>query len=248
MTTTATPATPSTTPGVTSDFDWIKLHLATLILLCLLGFGMFWGTESIIAKHDAARASEYQASLNVAIQSVKDAQTQAKTQDDQLLQLIQSVASENQQLATQIAARDKVAVQAQQKAATLNAVDTASAISTTLKASVGEVTAQSDDVVFDLPMARTVNENLIKLGQVQADLVSTQQSLVNETSLQNKTTLDLDDQKKIVAAQAVQITDGDKACKTELASVKANAKKNEVKWFGIGVVAGFISGVTAHLW
>ena len=38
-------------------------------------------------------------------------------------------------------------------------------------------------------------------------------------------------------------SDDDKACKAEVASVKADARKGKVKWFKIGYVAGLVSGL-----
>ena len=43
------------------------------------------------------------------------------------------------------------------------------------------------------------------------------------------------------------ITKDDAACKAQVASVKADANKSKVKWFKIGFVTGFISGLfTGH--
>jgi hypothetical protein len=245
---TTTPAPPTLGTTLTSDLAWVKTHVILLIFVVLLAFGLFYETQSVIAKHDAAKAAEYQTSLNTAVQATKDIQNQAAAQDAQLVKLIQSLTTQNQQLATQVSSRDKVTQQAQQKAATLDATDTAAAIAVETKASTGAVVAQDNTIVLALPIARTINEDLLSLAQAQADLADTQKQLVNEEVIANQTQLDLDEQKKLVLAQQKELSAGQKNYEQQIDALKAASLKGKIKWFGIGYIAGFISGATAHLW
>jgi len=96
MTTTATttpatpaaPATPTLASTISKDWSWIISHLVALVVCAAFILGGIYLVESVIAKHDTARAAEVTAGLNVqaaqtkALQDQLTADERAATQRD----------------------------------------------------------------------------------------------------------------------------------------------------------------------
>lgn len=226
---------------INTDLNWLKHHIILLTIVIVLVGASVYGIESIIAKHDAATNSKWQVinQQNITqVQSLSD-----KIAANEALQAKQN-AQETAiiaQLAVAISQRDKAVQVVIQKDATLSAVDAAQKIAQQTKAQPGEVVAQGDTVQLDLSVSRTVAANQDELPVVKADLSDVQKQLVSETKLYDNSQSTISDKTDLIAAMKTQEASADAACKAEIKSVKAEARKGKLKWFSIGYVLGLVS-------
>lgn len=245
MSTSASPVVhpaPPTTAGsppstLAKDWTWFTSHLTAIVIVIGLIVASVYFVESLEAKHDAKEAAIY-TSLSAAQTAQNQAlETQLKTDESnwtviqsQLLaqnsQLAQAVAQKNQQLSVQV-----------KTDATLDAQSAATKLEQQTGASSGEVVAQNNNVVLDLPVTRRVVSDLDTLPVVQSNLASTQTQLTNETTVANNNAQDAADQKKVVAGLQTQITDDSKACDAKVAAANAKVKKAGIKGFFEGAIA-----------
>ena len=230
------------TDTISNDLSWLKHHIILLAIVIILVIGSVYGIESIIAKHDAAISSKDQTILQQ--QTAQTNMLAEKLQQDEQITAQQNaqLMAMNAQLSSYISKRDKETAIVVQKDATLSAVEAAQKIAEQTKAQPGEVVAQGDNVQLDLSVSRTVAANQDELPAVKADLADTQKQLTSETILYNNSQNDVYDQTELINAMKTQAADADKACKAEISTVKAKARKSKIKWFFIGLVTGVVGG------
>ena len=227
---------------VVKDITWLKTHLILLVIVIGLVIGSVYGIDSIIAKHDAANSAKD----NVILQQ-QTAQTNllaAKLQQDETVSAQQTaqLLAMNAQLTSYITQRDKALVPVLQKDTTLSAVDAAQKIAVQTKAQPGEVVAQGDTVQMDLSVSRTVVANQDQLPVVQADLADAKTEVrQGETVIEGLQTV-VSDGRNTIDSMKQQAADADRACKAEVSTVKAQARKSKIKWFFIGLVTGIVGG------
>jgi hypothetical protein len=243
----AKPATvaPTTLSGVIAkDWSWILSHLLALIVVGALVVGGVYGVETLISNHDAQTATKYNAILAIQTTQVQTLQKQLSTDEASWATVEAQLLAQNAQLTQQISARNQVVAAQVKTDATLSAQDSALRISQDTKAAAGEVTAQNNNVVLDLPVTRTVVADLDMLPAVQTDLKDTQTQLVNEITVATNAQADTADAKKVIAAQTTQLVDADKACQAQIKAVNAKARRGKLKAFFIGAatVLGFWAG------
>ena len=238
MSTTPVPIQTKTTSGITTDLAWLKAHLALLVIVIALAAGSVYGIESIIAKHDAERATADRQVLTAITNQTNDLKSRM-TQDEQasavrdaqynqtISQLSAIISNQSTQLRKQIKVN-----------ASLTASQTAQALTTKIKAQPGEISVAGDNVTLDLPVARSLNSSLDSLATTQAQLVETQKQLSAQTSLTTDALLDLDNGKKVIASQQTEISAAGKSCQDQVTSLKAQARKSKFKWFLGGVLVG----------
>jgi hypothetical protein len=238
-----TDTAPTPTPSIIAkDYAWVTHHLISLALVGILTIGGIYGVESLIAKHDSQNSAKYEAILAAQTQQTQTLQKQLQADEEQSAQIEAQLLAQNSQLAQQISARNQAVVAQVKSDATLSTQDAAARLSQQTNATAGEVTAQGNNVTIDLPITRAVVSALDELPVVQANLDDTQKQLVNETTIATNAQTDATDAKKVIAAQVTQMADADKACKADIATVKAQARKSGLKWFLIGLVTGLVGG------
>lgn len=228
------------TTTVKNDFSYIKHHIILLAVVVVLAFGAIYGIESIIASHDATSSTQWKAILQA-----QTAQTQVianKLTIDEQTWTQQNAAQQAviAQLASSIIQRDKATTVQVQHDATLSAVEAAQRIASQTKSQPGEVLAQGGNVQLDLPISRVVVASLDQLPAIQADLIDTRKQLVSETTVATNLQNNVDEQSTLIAVMKTQAIDADKSCKADIATVKAQARKSKLRWFGVGVIIGVI--------
>lgn len=225
--------------------NW-KLHAILFALAAISIIGGVYGVETLVAQHDAATNAKWQTIL--ATQTAQTVALQKQlTQDEATWAQIQAqLLAQNAKLANAVLTRDSQTQRKVTQDATLDAAGAASNINSHVQN--GSAVAQSNNVVLPLDTARGVAASLDLLPTVQADLADTKTQLANEVKLVAGDAADIDEQKKLVLAQQQTLVDAQKKAASDLSVCRAKARKGKLKWFGIGYVAGFVSGVTAHLW
>lgn len=226
--------------SLANELSWFKHHIILLAVVVVLVIGSVYGIESVIAKARSEESSKWQA--------ISQAQTeQVKTLSDKLTVDESIRAQENAQqnailvqLATAISQRDKAVAVQIQKDATLDAAGAAQKITQQTKAQPGEVVAQGNNVQMDLSVSRIVASNQDLLPAVQLDLTDTKKQLVSETTIANNYQSDVVQEADLVTSMKVQEASADKACKSEISNVKAQARKSKIKYllFGGAIAEG----------
>jgi hypothetical protein len=244
MATTPTP-TPAPTNWFTKDWIWITQHIIILVLAAALVFGGVYEIDAMIARHDASTEQHYsqlliqQTALTKSIEDKFDASTAQH-------------ALEAQQYQAQIAAdqaamkqRDDLLKLAIAKIGTMTPVQIQADLQPKLRQ--GQATVLADGIKLDTEAARDVDAQITEGANAKADLATTQTALTKETTIAANATADLQTAKTAIAAEQKKNDDQVVACNAAIAVEKANARKGKLKWFGIGYIAGFLSGLAAHL-
>jgi hypothetical protein len=198
--------------SISDDLSFLKTNIPLLIVVLGLTLGGVYGVESLVASHDKQTAALFQA---------QNTQFQAQIQQE-----IQSLQAANAQLANAISQRQTIEVKIPTLNGSLTAAQSALAISQAVKANPGEVSATGDNVMLDLPVTREITSMIQLLPLVQADKADLQQQLANETRI-------------YADEKAAHKKDNDTNAET-IKSLKADCRKSKLKWFGIGVVVGFV--------
>lgn len=245
-TTTATTTTPATvTTAVTTS--WLKLHEKMVICVLVLATAVFLG-----GKYLDSSAAKAQANATVAVQLAADAKlsaqqaaTQAAQVQAQYQAMVDILQKQNAALAQAVTQRDAVLGQQQTVDKTLSPTQLtqrwAQLVPNTLPIAtptgVTVTTTDAQATVAELENVPVLTQNLKDQTAIAANLQSELDG-ANKAGAENNT---------VITALNAEITNNDKACKAEVASVKAAGKKNSLKWFKRGFIAGFLSGLfTAH--
>ena len=243
MATTTTTTSPTVTSVTTS---WLKLHERLVCLTLVLLFGGF-GVEKycdLSAQRAAITASATaQIAAKDAQNSLALAQQSAQT-TAQFQALAQALSQQNAALNTAMAQRTA-------------AVKTQMTVDSTL-----QPTALSERWHTLLPTVQPTvgaNGSLTVTNQEAHDTVAQLeqvpvlvQDLKDETTVATNLSTELTKQGAVVDACTAQVTGlktqisaDDIASKAEIASVKAQGRKNSIKWFKRGFGLGFIAGIFA---
>ena len=236
--------------AIKPELTWLQKHERIIIISLVLLF-CGWGINKWI-NNDAKKAdSQAQVAMQqLADQKAKDAQdaTQVAQLDAQYQQLVITVTQENAQLAAAIAQRN-AGLQKQQTAdQQMTPPQLANRWGTLVAAKPNSITVATDG---NLEVTETVALDTVE--QLEQVPVLTM-DLTNETAVASADQQEIDKANALNGALVTQvgdlqttITKDDAACKAQVASVKADANKSKVKWFKIGFVTGFISGLfTGH--
>src|SRR5271157_511798 len=212
--------------GVFLTTHHIILYLA---LAVAIGVGVYF-VESKYAALQEARAQAAEQAL--AIEKDHSAQLVAQYTADEakrqqeLLQIYATIA--------QIKSQTKVQIVHDQ---TAPAPEVGHRIETITGFQQGTITlSPTDDLIVSLPVAHSI-VGLLDQGEADAKIVKQQQAVIDtQTATITQQTAIIAEDKKVLAATIV-------ADKKELDAEKASARKGKLKWFGIGYVSGFVSGV-----
>ena len=238
--------TTTTTPTVTSvTTSWLKLHetlLLAVLVLGTLGYGVerYFDVESAKAK---VQVTMTQQALVEAEKNSAALALQASVTASQYQALVQTLSAQNASLQASMAQRT-----ASQKAqVTIDANLPLSGLATRWNQLIPTVTPSVTSVGVGLT-AQEAHDTVAQLEQVpvlvqnlsdEMKVASNYQAEVQKSDLLSA---DLNSQ---ILELNTQITDADKACKAQVASVKADARKGKIKWFKIGFLSGFVSGLWA---
>ena len=248
MTIETTPTPTPVTSTLLKDWHWLTQHLVALAIVVGLAFGGVYFVENLISKHDAANSAKYEQILALQTAQTQTLQKQLSTDEANWAQVEAQLLAQNAQLTKQISQRNQAAAVQVQADASLSAAQSAIRIAQQTNSGPGEVVATGDTVTLDLPISRVVTADLDRLFVAQADLADTQKELVNETQIATDAKADAASEKNVIVAQTAELADQKKSYEAQITTLKAENRKSKLKWFGIGYVAGFISGATAHLW
>ena len=223
-------------------------HLILLVLAAVLVTGSVYGVEGVIARHDLENSTKWNSILQT--QTAQTAALQKQIASDEQAAAIRDAAYQKTitQLAQTISVRNAQATQQVKNDASLNAQQAAIRLATQTQAAPNEIVATNDSIVVDLPVTRRIVGSLDLLPVAQQNLADTEKQLAAQQGLTADAVADDGKQKQIVVDLQQTVLDQDKACLAQVKTLKAQNRKSKIKIFFVGYVAGFISGVTAHLW
>jgi hypothetical protein len=237
-------STPVITPSITQfGWMWLKSHERLIMLALVLAVGTF-GLSKYFDVDAARKEAKYVAAEQIVANDAKNsaalalqtAQTTAQYQA-----LVQTLADQNARLSASIAQRTA-------SGAAQRTVDSTLPVS-------GLVARWTILVPTVVPMVTPngvmLNEQGVRDTVSQLELVP-----VLQGNLADETKIALDNQQQALKADALvsiqstqitglntQIADQTKACTAQVAAVKAEGKKNSMKWFKRGFGLGFLSGL-----
>jgi hypothetical protein len=215
-------------------------------VVALLIFVAVYFVDNLIEKRDAADASKYATILASQAAETKTLQQQLAEDSAGNAQRDATYQKTIAQLSQGIIQRNAATQQQQKVDANLDAAASAQRISTQTGAAIGEVTVSGNGVVLDLPIARNIVSDLDAFVSTKGDLADTQKQLTTQQGLTADARKEATDAESVVTSQSVQLVDSTKSCNSQIAVVKAAARKSKLKFFGVGFVLGFITGVFAH--
>lgn len=237
------------TPSIeTSAVGWIKTHERLLIVFMVLTVGAFLGNkwlDSSAAKANATATYAAQQAVEAKKDATLAAQQAAQTQA-QYQAMVTALSQQNAVLAQAITQRDAILGRQQTAVQTAPLNDVAVEWQTAI-GGTGDITPNTNGLnVTDSGARKTVTQ-LLELPVVKADLAD-QTEVVNNLKTQltgsDKNTAACYTQ---VSALNAQLNANDVASKAEIVALKAEGKKNRVKWFKRGFIVGFIAGLwTGH--
>ncbi len=237
----------ATTPSIfnfTDDWKWVTQHVILLILAGLLVFGAVYGVESLLTKHDIAMEAKYSQILNQQSAQTQLLETQLKTDESNWTQLSSQLTSQNAADQQIIATRDSQINQLITKINVMKPPQIAADLQTKLHS--GVATVLPDGIKLDTNAARDVDSQLAQGTAAEQNLVITKTELENEVMLVNGAEKTISVSNTALAAEQKKNADQITACSAEVRTVKAEATKGKLKWFGIGVVVGFIGRAMSH--
>jgi hypothetical protein len=246
-TTTATTTTPTGTVTAVTQ-SWIKAHekIVALALVLLVGGWGYGKYADASASKAEARASVAEATL--AAQKTQDTQLAATVTQltQQYQQLTSTLAAQNTTFALALAQRQAAVVQNQSNDATLGLPALANRLQTLGNAPTGSVTTQGDSVNLTHPGALAITDTLETIPALNADLTDTKAVLGATQAAKAAGDKVIDAQIAEIAGLNLAATDADKACKAQVATVKAEGRRNSLKWFLRGAIVGYIGGLLSH--
>lgn len=230
--------------------SWLLLHERLIITILIIFSVLFVGNK--ILDHEAAKdkvASDAAASaLSVQQEANKTLAAQIATTQQQYQQLAVQLSQQNQQITQAMQTRTVVLHDQQTTDQTLPLPDLGNRWAELAKVQPTELTATTQGITATPDAARATVTQLEEVP-VLTDNVTAEKTqndnLTKELSSANNLDGLLTNQ---IAGLNTQVTDEEKACSTEETTLKADARKGKLRWFGIGYGTGFVSGlIVGHL-
>jgi hypothetical protein len=236
----------SVTTALSNDLTWLQKHERLIVCTMLIAMALWLGNRYI--NFAASRAN---AQLVVATEQAKSAQlsaqqaaTQAAQTAAQYQAMVDVLQKQNATLAQAVTQRDAVLGQAQKAVVTATLPEVATQWQTAI-GGAGDIVSSTNGLNISSDGSRRTLSMLLELPVLRADLA-------DETKIAQNTQTELDKSNGLTASNHVVITAlnaeiaaQDKQCKADIKAVKADANKGKVKWFKIGFVTGFFSGIWA---
>jgi hypothetical protein len=205
-----------------------------------------WGLNHFLnnaAARSETRATAAEAALTA--QKSQDAQNASTVAQvtQQYAAIVQTLQAQNASLAASLAQRQAVVVAQQHTDASLPVADLANRLKTIGNAPKGSISVLGSHIEIDQPGAVAITQTLETIPALQADLKDTQGALGATQAAQDKANEVIADQGKQITGLNLTLVDADKACKAQVAAVKAEGRKNSMKWFKRGFGLGFLTGL-----
>lgn len=262
----ATPATPSLVSTVETDLKgdvqkietavkadattaktWLQKHerivLTALVLLAGSWFGDHW--LNVTAAHDKQQAAIAAQQLDE--QKTKDTQLAAQVTQlsSQYQTVVTQLTQENAQLTSKVQNRVTVLHDQVQTDQSLPLPDLGARWAQLANIAPADISASTAGITVTDTGARETVSQLEQVPVLQANLKDTQTIADNKQDELTKANAVVTAQTTQIAGLNTTITDDDKSCKADIASVKATARKGKFKSFlyGVGVGAGAIIGI-----
>jgi|SRR5581483_2338361 len=223
-----------------------RLFLGIAALFVVLWLGNAWINHVAADKKEQAnndqKTLQVQADANSTLQKIID---QQKQQFDALVKVLDA---QNSQLLSSINSRNTETKKQQSVDATLNLTETASRMQHLVPGLLPrDVQIMNDSLSLSLAGARGIVSQLEFVPVLQANLEDGKKILANKDEQINGLENVRDKFQQQVEGLNQQITDANKACTSQVAAIKADARKGKVKWFKIGFVTGYVSGLVTHI-
>jgi regulator of replication initiation timing len=216
------------------DKHHIILYVAAI---CLALIGVYL-VEARVADNAQSRADAAEGKAQLIAQQNKDFQTQVAQQVQQLVLQNAQLQQANQALAAQIAQTNAILAQQKKKDATLPPDQLANRIVTL--APGGSIVVETNGYLVDQPEAVAIAQTLEEVPALTANIGKLESENANLTTVVANDTKTLDLEKQSHASDVNSLNAAITADKAVLAATKAQCRKSKFKWFGAGVVVGFI--------
>jgi hypothetical protein len=233
------PATPVATPE-----HWYKKYERTIVIALVLLAGA-WGYgkyTDVLASRAETRATVSEQALA----SQKDTDAQFALQTAQVLAqyqiMCQSLVAQNNALQASVAQRQAILVKQVTQDSTLSLPDLAKRLKTLGNAPETSVSLLGDHIDLTQAGAVAITQTLEALPVIQEDLKDTQATLGATQGALTQANVVLVDQNKQITGLNLAAVDQDRACKAQVAALKADARKSKLRWFKLGFLLGFGSG------
>lgn len=239
-------ATTNVTPVAMAE-SWLKHHERLIIVLMVLLAGT-WG----FSRYADLRVVQTEARAITAEQALKsqketNAQNAATTASvlAQYQAMVTTLSAQNASLAAAAAQRQVVLKQNQATDSTLALPALAKRLETLGNVPDGQVSTAGDSVKITQSGTVAVVQMLETIPVLQADLKDQTALAVAAQAAQRQGDTVIADQAKQITGLNLTIKDEETQRKAQVAEVKAQARKGKIKFFKLGFVTGFISGLCA---
>ena len=243
-------ATPSPnsllTQAETVTTSWLKMHETLIIVfMCLVvGFFLAYKGLGIVSSYENHKAQQaiavVQAQSN---QNAADLITVKQTLAQYQTALANATAA-NQTLAQAMTTRNTVVVKQESTDATLPP----SALGQRWETLVNDTGVAPTSTGFAVPekVALETVQGLEQVPTLTQDVKDAQTETANDQVALTQANTLIDQGKTLVTGLQNQLTDQTKSCSIQLSAAKAAANKGKFRWFGIGYVSGFVSGLVVR--
>jgi hypothetical protein len=234
---------PNVETVVKSEMTWLQAHERLVLVFMVLLFAGFLGNRYI--NYDAAK-KDTQATIAAQLAteakaSAQQAAQQAAQTAAQYAQMVDMLQKQNATLAQAITQRDAILGKQQTE-------DRAMPPSELVKR-WQVLVPNTNPTATPTGVALTTPDAQSTVATLESVPVLTK-NLANETEIAANIQKELDKSNSLTGALNTQVTSlngeivaNDKACKTEIAAVKADARKGKIKAFKWGFITGFVSGL-----
>lgn len=220
------------------DLSWIAHHLLLVGIVVAVLFLGVWSAESLIEKHDEKKAQQANVALQVVVDQVKKLEDHQAQNDAAVAQREAARDALIQSLVATIAKRDAALDQQIKKNATLTAQQAAARLSEQYKAQPGEITASGDNVIADLPLARSFVNTFDQLTACTANYSDTQKQLAAEQSRTSDLKTQVSDRDATIKGKDTELGKQKDKYEADIKVLNDKARKSKLKWFVAGVITG----------
>jgi len=213
-------------------------HLILYGVAICLALGGVYLIEARVADNATARANAAEGKAQLISEQNKQFQTQVSQQVQQLVLANSQLQQANQALSAQIAQTNAILAQQKKVDASLPPNELAKRIVSL--APGGNVTVEANGYLVDQSEAVAIAQTLEEVPALTANLGKLESENANLTTVVANDSKTLDLEKQSHASDVTSLNAALAAGKAELGAVKAQCRKSKLKWFGVGVVVGFV--------
>ena len=237
------------TVTVAATESWLKQHERLIIIFMVLAVGGWLVNHYLNHVDTLDKQKQTAAETQLADQKAANAQLQTKINEtvQEYETQLATITQQNAKLASSIQTRNTALSQQQ-------AIDKTAAPSyllTRWKDIMGTSVPDIDNAITITPTGANVSQPAAEATVAQLEQIPVLQQNVNDLEKEDASNKDeLTTANQLIGQQKTQIdglykevNDNEKACTATVNTLKIEAKKGKLKWFGIGYVSGFISGL-----